>query len=129
MAGVVFNTKNFDDRLMKTETALLHSAKKIRHDVANDILLEATDRVPLKDGTLRSSGHTEDFTNESIVAYGGMASQYAIYQHEGMRSDGSHVVQNYTTPGTGRKFLENAIIENLPKYQRMYGLVLVEMNV
>lgn len=129
MAGVIWNTKSFDDRLMKTQTALLASAKKIRHNVANDILLEATDKVPLDKGILRRSGHTEDFTNESIVAFGGMASQYAIYQHEGMRAGGGYVVKKYTTPGTGRKYLENAIIENLPKYQRMYGMVLVEMNV
>ena len=28
-------------------------------------------------------------------------SSYARYQYYGMREDGSHVVKNYTTPGTG----------------------------
>lgn len=28
-------------------------------------------------------------------------SEYASYQYYGMRKDGTHVVQNYTTPGTG----------------------------
>ena len=28
-------------------------------------------------------------------------SEYANYQYYGMRKDGTHVVQNYTTPGTG----------------------------
>ena len=28
-------------------------------------------------------------------------SAYAQYQYHGMREDGSHVVKNYTTPGTG----------------------------
>lgn len=29
------------------------------------------------------------------------ASPYARYQYKGMREDGTHVVKNYTTPGTG----------------------------
>lgn len=29
------------------------------------------------------------------------ASHYARYQYKGMREDGTHVVKNYTTPGTG----------------------------
>ena len=28
-------------------------------------------------------------------------SPYAMYQYRGMREDGTHVVQHYTTPGTG----------------------------
>ena len=28
-------------------------------------------------------------------------SEYAEYQYYGMRADGTHVVQHYTTPGTG----------------------------
>ena len=37
------------------------------------------------------------FTTDSIT----YESPYAGYQYYGMRKDGSHVVRNYTTPGTG----------------------------
>lgn len=41
---------------------------------------------------------------------------YAAYQHEGVRYDGSHVVKNYTTAGTGPKFLESKLFHNTDKY-------------
>lgn len=36
---------------------------------------------------------------------------YAQYQERGKREDGTHVIKNYTTPGTGPHFAENAINE------------------
>lgn len=40
---------------------------------------------------------------------------YAQYQERGKRADGSHVVKNYTTPGTGPHFAENAVTEVISK--------------
>lgn len=34
---------------------------------------------------------------------------YAQFQERGERADGSHKVKNYTTPGTGPHFAENAV--------------------
>lgn len=34
---------------------------------------------------------------------------YAEYQERGARKDGSHRVKNYSTPGTGPHFAENAV--------------------
>ena len=50
--------------------------------------------VPMRDGNLRTN---VDITSDSIT----YESPYAGYQYYGMRKDGSHVVRNYTTPGTG----------------------------
>lgn len=36
---------------------------------------------------------------------------YASYQEAGQRKDGSHKVKNYTTPGTGPHFAENAVLK------------------
>lgn len=36
---------------------------------------------------------------------------YAAYQERGKRADGTRVVKNYTTPGTGPHFAENAAKE------------------
>lgn len=36
---------------------------------------------------------------------------YASYQERGMRADGSRKVRNYTTPGTGPHFAENAVMK------------------
>ena len=48
---------------------------------------------------------------------------YAHYQYVGMREDGSHIVKNYTTPGTGTYWdirmwdiEKNDVIEEVQKY-------------
>lgn len=51
--------------------------------------------VPMRDGNLRTNVDLSD--SEKIV----YQSPYARYQYYGMREDGTHNVQNYTTPGTG----------------------------
>ena len=50
--------------------------------------------VPKDTGNLRIN---VDVRSDSIT----YESPYARYQYFGMRDDGSRVVQNYTTPGTG----------------------------
>ena len=50
--------------------------------------------VPKDEGNLRT---IVDIKNDSIT----YESPYARYQYYGMRDDGTHVVKNYTTPGTG----------------------------
>ena len=50
--------------------------------------------VPQRDGNLRT---IVDIQADSIT----YEQEYAKYQYYGMRKDGSHVVKNYTTPGTG----------------------------
>jgi len=50
--------------------------------------------VPMDEGNLRIN---VDVQTDKIV----YESPYAKYQYYGMREDGTHIVKNYTTPGTG----------------------------
>lgn len=50
--------------------------------------------VPMDEGNLR----TNVSIDSNSITY---ESPYARYQYYGMRDDGTHQVQNYTTPGTG----------------------------
>ena len=50
--------------------------------------------VPKDNGDLRT---TVSLTHNSIT----YESPYASYQYYGIRSDGTHVTMNFTTPGTG----------------------------
>lgn len=50
--------------------------------------------VPMDTGALR---RTTILTTDSIT----YASPYATYQYYGVRDDGTHKVENYTTPDTG----------------------------
>jgi hypothetical protein len=45
--------------------------------------------------------------------------RYAEYQHRGMRLDGTHVVKNYTTPGSGKNFLEGKMKIHSDDYWNM----------
>ena len=50
--------------------------------------------VPMDEGNLRKN---VDIDSDKIV----YESPYARYQYYGVREDGTHKVQHYTTPGTG----------------------------
>ena len=65
--------------------------------------------VPYKTGLLQSTGVVEvlDDGLKAIVEFGN-GIEYAAYQEFGQRKDGSHVVRNYTTPGTGPHYLRDA---------------------
>ena len=51
--------------------------------------------VPKDKGDLRT---IVDLSNPNYIVY---EMRYARYQYYGVRKDGTHRVQNYTTPGTG----------------------------
>ena len=72
------------------------------------ILSRARVTVPYKSGELSASGRVEGQGLEREVIFGSGSVPYAAYQERGMRADGSHVVRNYTTPGTGKRYLRNA---------------------
>lgn len=72
-----------------------------------DILRLSKKQVPVaeKGGQLQSSGLLKKIdTKKYMIRYN---KEYAAYQHRGHRRDGTHVVRNYTTPGTKSKYLED----------------------
>lgn len=74
--------------------------------------------VPKRNGDLRT---VVDLRTNSIT----YQSPYAEYQYYGERADGSHQVQNYTTPGTGPYWDERMISADMDsvieKVQERYG--------
>ena len=123
MAQIIWNTADFFTRMGNIETKSTNAAKMAVEAVAEDVLTKSQNEVPLDQGELMRSGQTEHFPNYSQVSYGGMSVDYAIYQHEGQRRDGSHVVRNHTVKGRKTKFLEDPIKNNLPFYQKRFGQV------
>ena len=72
--------------------------------------------VPQDNGDLRT---IVDIQPDSIT----YESNYAEYQYYGVRKDGTHVVKNYTTPGTGTywdKRMVSAEIEDVVKEVQDY---------
>lgn len=74
--------------------------------MGKDIEQIAKMKVPLKDTNLFKEIKYEKIgtLKHKII----VDSDYAAYQERGRRFDGSHVVKNYTTPGTGKDFLKGA---------------------
>lgn len=82
------------------------------HVWAEAVLGEAIRQAPVVEGTLRGSGTIEEHGTEIWIIF---ALIYAAYQHEGMRADGSYVVQEHTMAGTKTKFLEDPVKMFAPK--------------
>lgn len=72
-----------------------------------DVLKESRPKTPKADTNfLRNNTKRQVLGLKGKVAWN---ADYAQYQERGKRRDGSHVVRNYTTGGTGKQFAENAV--------------------
>lgn len=95
----------------------IDAAGRALNIVAGRILADAVDDAPLEDGRLRESGHVEpevgaqrrgDYV-EVEVAFN---TPYAAAQHEAYGPpswEGAERPLHYSEPGTGPKYLENAL--------------------
>lgn len=91
--GKITNIKVVDEALM---------------DTADKILQLSDPKVPLIEGILNSSGTKIKERHKVLVGYN---SEYAAYQHQGIRKDGSRKIIN--RPGGGESFfLTKTIDEN-----------------
>jgi len=103
------------------ENAIPREAEKGVFKGANLILQDAEvtfPMVPKEFDHLRGSRKVEKVvvTPGDISATFGYDIEYAAYQHEGERKDGSHKVEKYTTTKgvtqPGKKFLEKSLLRN-----------------
>jgi len=74
------------------------------NELARDLLIDAKNTAPFLSGGLRSDSGVKTPKPLSKEVYFGK--EYAAYQEFG--GDGKKRVQNYTTAGTGKKFLSKS---------------------
>jgi hypothetical protein len=96
----------------------MEAVRKATVDSAEDLVAKTSAEAPVDEGTLSASIHVAEVnqsgtTVEAIVATGAEASAYAIYQHEGMRADGTHVIRNGGNP----KYMERPLLAHGPTYR------------
>lgn len=96
---------------IKTNRALWKSITDAAADVASAALAEqmigdSRDYIP-DDGEhiLRDSGRIEESNEGRDLVWDNV---YAGYQWFGVRADGTHEVENYTTSGTGKAWVDEA---------------------
>lgn len=93
-------------RLKEFGDSVDEKADLLLEKMGQDILVLSQAKVPKKDGALESSAVSEKRGDKSHrVSYN---EPYAGYQERGRRKDGSRVVKNYTTAGTGKDFLKKS---------------------
>lgn len=100
------------DRLGKQFEAM---EKKALTEMADTLLVLARHEVPFRDGDLAGSGNVDPAGDEVIVAFN---IEYASYQHEGVRRDGTRRVQ-FHNDGRKTKYLEDPLKLNIKKWEQI----------
>ena len=82
-----------------------------------DIHRRSNNITPLKNNALRTSVlKTMPTKTRGVIEW---RVPYAAYQERGMRADGTHVVQNYTTPGTGKEYAKRSVEATMKNFQEI----------
>ena len=88
--------------------------------LAEQMLQDSEKYVPYSGGSIQSAGGLREsgkvVKGESGTMYLVWDTVYALYQWFGIRKDGTHPVKNYTTPGTGKLWVEEAKKHYKPRW-------------
>lgn len=118
MVGIKFDIRDLMNGVDRLAKGMGMASNVGVAEVATEILRLSQFEVPHDIGLLQNSGFVDPIGDgESVVGYN---KEYAAYQHEGRRSDGSHVVTHYQKGRKG-KYLEDPIKNNLDVFNRILG--------
>lgn len=105
--AVIVNT----DR-QKLKSVMGKASELARYALAEQMLADSEKFVPYSGGSSQSAGNLREsgkiVQGENGVLYLVWDTVYALYQWFGVRADGTHRVRHYTTPGTGKQWVETA---------------------
>lgn len=103
--------------IVKTDRQKLHNimgkaSELALYATAEQMLADCEKYVPFSAGSSQSAGNLRE-SGKIVQGEGGSFylvwdTVYALYQWYGVRADGTHRVTNYTTPGTGKQWVETA---------------------
>lgn len=90
--------------------------------LAEQMLADSEKFVPYSGGSSQSAGGLRESGKvvkgeDKGIFYLVWDAVYALYQWFGVRADGTHRVHNYTTPGTGKQWVEAAKAKNSDKWR------------
>lgn len=104
--------------------AINKATDKAAYALAEQMLADSEKFVPHSAGSSQSAGNLRE---SGKVVQGETSGRfylvwdtvYALYQWFGVRADGSHRVQHYTTPGTGTQWVEKAKAQLSDRWQKI----------
>lgn len=103
----------------KWKSAIAKGADFAAAALAEQMMNDSLQIIPKQEGGggLRDAGRIEKPTEgERALVW---SNSYALYQWYGIREDGSHKVRHYTTPGTGKMWVEQARAKNGSKWDKV----------
>lgn len=96
----------------KLQQVIGKASQLAMYAVAEQMLADCEKFVPYSGGSIQSAGGLREsgkvVHGEDGSFYLVWDTVYALYQWFGVRADGSHRVTHYTTPGTGKQWVETA---------------------
>lgn len=96
------------------------------HKYFTEVCYKKMDKfVPMSEEVSKGSLRNNVYLTTNTITY---MSPYASYQYYGQRKDGSHVIKNWTTPGTGPYWDEkmisadmNEVVKEVGNYIKTHG--------
>lgn len=116
--AIVFKTEDFDRQIGALEKQVVGTTPKSINNAADEVLRLSQKEVPHDKGLLQNSGVVEPIDDNTVAV--GYNKEYAAYQHEGRRADGSRVIMKHQKGRKG-KYLEDPIKNNLETLQNIIG--------
>lgn len=96
----------------KMQRVIGKASELAAYALAEQMLADSEKYVPYSAGSSQSAGNLREsgkiVQGEQGSLYLVWDAVYALYQWYGVRADGTHRVQHYTTPGTGKQWVETA---------------------
>lgn len=113
MLSFALDLKPLQKGLANFQKDVVKRIPKALEKVAEQIRIDSKDKVPQDTRELVNSWTVEKKNNLTLQA--GYDIVYAMYQHQGRRADGTHIIRN--RPAGGQSFfLKSTIDTNLQKY-------------
>lgn len=105
---IKFETDNFNTNVARLKLQIDRGSAEALRIMSLRVKTESNAQAPKLSGDMRTSFDRENTIRGDIKeAEFSFNTPYSAYQHEGMRRGGTHVVKNYTTAGTKKKYLED----------------------
>lgn len=123
--NVKVDTSSFDRGMAKLEADVNARSLDGLFSMATEVGRLSSHEVPHDTGMLQNSYGIETGINEVVAGYN---KEYAAYQHEGIRADGTRRISSYQKGRKG-KFLEDPIKNNLSVLLNFYRKVINQVFV
>lgn len=113
---------------MKTYFNRVNAQLNAEVSIANRLIIEDIHRQANRITPLALTAQLRGNVKKTVSGRDGIIEwrvPYASYQERGMRYDGTHIVRNYTTTGTGKEFAKKSVdkvLKNVAKYYDQIGL-------